>query len=48
MVSNAEVSGPVFKTALVWMVENPGKPEPNEDKDEDELTQKEFVRTGTN
>ena len=42
-LTNAEVTGPVFKTALVWMVENRGKPEPKEEKDEDELTHKEFV-----
>ena len=42
-LTNTEVTGPVFKTALVWMEENRGKPEPKEDEDEDELTPKPYV-----
>ena len=42
-LTNEEVTGPVFKTALVWMEENRGKPEPKEDDDEDELTTKPCV-----
>ena len=42
-LTNEEVTGPVFKTALVWMEENRGKPEPKEEEDEDELKPKEYV-----
>ena len=42
-LTNEEVTGPVFKTALVWMTENRGKPEPKEDEDEDELKTKPHV-----
>ena len=42
-LTNEEVTGPVFKTALVWMTENRGKPEPKEDDEEDELTSKPCV-----
>ena len=42
-LTNEEVTGPVFKTALVWMEENRDKPEPKEDEEEDELKPKEYV-----
>ena len=42
-LTNEEVTGPVFKKALVWMTENRGKPEPKEDDDEDELKTKPCV-----
>ena len=42
-LTNKEVTGDVFKKALVWMEENRGKPEPKEEDDEDELKPKEYV-----
>ena len=42
-LTNEEVTGPVFKKALVWMTGNRGKPEPKEDDEEDELKTKPCV-----
>ena len=46
-ITNDEVSGEVFKKALVWMEKNRGKPiVEKDDDDEDELTPKEPVNWG--
>ena len=42
-IPNDEVTGEVFKKALVWMEKNRGKPIVEEDEDEDELKPKEPV-----
>ena len=42
-IINDEVTGEVFKKALVWMEKNRGKPIVEENEDEDELKPKEPV-----
>ena len=42
-LANEEITGPVFKKALVWMEKNRGKPDAKDDEEEDELKPKEFV-----
>ena len=42
-LANEEVTGAVFEKSLIWMEHNRGKPDFQEDTDDDELKPKEFV-----